>query len=480
MVEARQSNVLQVFPSARWAFGHRILIAVSTEMGLSDPPFPQLAARSRPDTRQGDYVAGVAAALDQAGLDPAKTRTATVFTVRDREDVVGPTQRLMDDTSSRPHPVRNVRIDTTYATGSRFALLRGEVRLDNYRRRDGRGPVDFSGRTRKDQWVPFRLMLPRSASSRPAPVVIYTHGLLGNQDEAAGTESSNAELGLATIAIDWPQHGRRAREDGGDLVTLAAGGSSKLGTLGGMFSQTTIDMTGLYRAIGELQIDVMSPPTPSNPSGAGPDGRSDLRTGSISMRGTSLGGVFGANFAALSPRLDVILFEVAGVGIQHILARGLIWDGFQLVFPRGRSGTEETLLMAALQQVVDPGDGINTADYIRTPRPGQTKKPFMLLTGKGDSIVPNQGSTALARLVDLPLVGPQLFSMPGVRRADRADADGYELRQYRAPAKVKGFPPLGPIPGLPLVGETEAHGAQSRPEAREAERQFLTTFGPTP
>ena len=252
LVGAKQSNVLQVFARSRWPYRHRVLVAVTTKMGAGDPAFPELAAKAEPGTRAAAYVAEVRDAIEDAGLDPADVRTATLFTVRDRDEVVGATQRLLDDTAARPHPARNVRMNWSYAGPYTAGIVTGQLRVDNYRTRDGRGPVDFSGRTRKDQWVPFQLTLPRSAASRPAPVVIYAHGITVQKESDIAVSQMNAKLGLATISIDWPNHGARSREDGGYLLDLLS--PRDLGTLAGLFNQATVDQMGLYEAIGDLQL----------------------------------------------------------------------------------------------------------------------------------------------------------------------------------------------------------------------------------
>lgn len=463
------SHVLQVFPQARWAYGHRILVAVSTGMGEGDPAFPELAAKAEPGTKAAGYVADVEAGLRAAGLDPAATRTATVFTVRDRAEVVDATQRLMDDTSSRPHETRYVRMNWNLATPWTAGIVTGQVRVDNYRTRDGRGPVDFSGATRKDQWLPFQLTLPRSAATRPAPVVIYTHGITIQKESDALVSTMNAQLGLATISIDWPNHGVRSREDGGHILDLLH--ARDLGTMSGLFNQATLDLQGLYEAIGDLRLDVLRRPSWRNWQGRGADGRSDLDTTSISMQGTSLGGVLGGNFAGLSRDLDFIDFHVTGLGLSHIISQSVIWQAFGGVLPKGRNGTEDAVLQAAIQQVADTADGINTIDYVRSPRPGQERKPMYVMTGAGDAIVPNPSSVAVANLVDLPLVGPERYAMPGVRRAATADPDGYELRQYPA------F--LGRTP-IPQLGEGSAHIAFAWPDAFTTQASFIRRFGPRP
>lgn len=468
IVGAKPSNVIQVFPQARWAFGHEIVIAVSTRYGAGDPTFTEMAARVRPGSKAEEYVGLLEDGLREAGIDPATTRTATWFTVRDRAEVVEPTRRLLDDTLGRPHPVRNLRPSFPTAFPSVGAVVTGEVRLDNHRTRGGQGPVDYSGASRKDQWVPFRLTLPRTAGRRPAPVMIFAHGLSSQKESDWYVAELNAQLGYATIAIDWPNHGARAAADGGEIFSILR--PDQLGTLSGLFNQGTIDLAGLYAAIGDLRIDVLRAPTLANWRGRGADGHPDLDTGSISMQGTSLGGVLGANFAALAPKLDAIDFHVAGVGLAHATSQTVLWNVMGAMFPDGTNGTEEAVLMGALQQEVDGADGINTIDLVRRPGPGQARKPMLLVLGDGDAIVPNPVSVAMAQLVDLPLVGPERFAMPGVRRAAEPDPDGYAVQQ---------FPPfVGPLPNLPGLGESTAHGAFLWPSAMHAQASFLRRFGP--
>jgi hypothetical protein len=475
VVGNRPSNVLQVFPRARWPFGHRIVVAVSTAMGASDPAFPELARRADPGTKAADYVADVASALRAAGLDPAEVRTATLFTVRDRDEAIAPTERLLKDTSGRPHPTRDVRLQWNLATPATAGLVTGRVRLDNYRTRDGHGPIDPSGATRKDQWAPFQLTLPRSAGTRPAPVVIYAHGLGMSKETDVLVSTMNARLGLATISIDWPNHGVRSTADGGFIFDLMRPG--ELGTLSGLFNQATIDMMGLYRAIGTLDLDVVRRPTWRNWSGRGADGRPDLDTTSISMQGTSLGGVLGANFAALAPKLDAIDFHVTGVGLSHIVSQSILWPSrFTEAMPAGRTGTEDALMQAAIQQELDPADAINTVDLIRTPRAGQAKKPLLLILGMGDAVVTNPASIAMANLLDLPLNGPERFPMPGVRVTADPDPDGYAMRQY--PPLIGPVPPI--VPGLQTLSGESAHGAFAWPDAFNAQASFLRRFGPRP
>lgn len=467
LLVSKQTNVVQVFPRDRWPFGHRVLVAVTKQLsvpGSTDPDFSALAAGQN-TARGQQYASDVAAAIGQAGLTSANIRSATVFTVRTRADVVDPTQNLLDQTLARAHPVRGVSMSYDLLSASVGGVASGEVRVDNYRKKNGAGDVDFSGATHKDQWIPFRLTIPRSSSSKAAPIVIYGHGLGGSKETDLLVAGSNAARGWATLSIDWPNHGLRSFADGGNILLSLS--PSKLPQHAGMLNQATFDMAGAYKALATslARTDYMRGRWLLNPLGIGADGRPDLDPTRIAVEGTSLGGVLGANFGALAPKLAGIAYSVSGVNISHILSQSILWPlAFGFVLPHEATGTEHAVLLAALQQVIDPADAVNTFDFIRAPRAGQNKKPFLLMLGEGDTVVPNPSSTAMANLAAVPLVGKQRFAMPGIAGANDYLPDGSGVRQY---------PPLtGPIT-IPFITGMTSHAIVLWPEAASDQERFL-------
>lgn len=465
---SKATNTLQVFPQSRWAYGHRILVAVTDRFPIAtptEPSFTELANQEPANERAADYVQEVRDGLSQVGLDESTVRNATLFSVRAREEFLAPLQRLIDDTSSRDHAVRNIRVSWDLLNPDVAGLVTGQVRVDNYRTRVGRGPVDWSGNTRRDEWIPFRLTLPENASRGNAPVVLYMHGIGAAKEMDVVVTQMNAQRGLATLSVDWPNHGARSSGNGGNLLSLLA--PQHLGTLSGMFNQATIDLFGVYKALQTSKIDVMRRASILAPFGQGADGRGDIDGSRISMQGTSLGGVLGLNFAALSPSLKGIIFQVTGAGIGHAVSQTVLWNVFGSIFPKAATGTESTVLQAALQQVLDPADGLNTAEFIRNPRPGQTAKPLLVLVGDGDNVVPSPTSVALANLLDLPLVGTQHYGMPDVRSTADYDEGGYGIRQY---------PPFtGPIT-FPLISGSSSHGIFLQPNAYTAQHGFIQRY----
>lgn len=465
---SKATNTLQVFPQSRWAYGHRILVAVTDDFPIAnptEPPFTQLADQEPANQRAADYVQEVRDGLSQVGLDESSVRNATVFSVRAREEFLDPLTKLTDDTSSRDHAVRNASVSWDLINPDVAGLVTGQIRVDNYRTRNGTGPVDWSGNTRKDEWIPFRLTLPENSSRGNAPVVLYMHGIGAAKEMDVVVTQMNAQRGLATLSVDWPNHGARSGQNGGNLLSLLA--PQHLGTLSGMFNQATIDLFGVYKALQTVKIDVMKPVSLLAPFGQGRDGKSDIDGTKISMQGTSLGGVLGLNFAALSPSLKGIIFHVTGAGIGHAVSQTVLWNVFGSIFPKAATGTESTVLQASLQQVLDPSDGLNTAEFIRNPRPGQSAKPLLVVVGDSDNVVPSPTSVALANLLDLPLVGTQHYAMADVRRTADYDAGGYGIRQY---------PPFtGPIT-FPLISGSSSHGIFLQPNAYTAQHGFIQRY----
>lgn len=467
-----QSHIIQVFPRSRYAYKHRIVIAVTKALsapGDATPDFDQMAAAQTPGSPEDTYVDGVATALGAAGIPTASVRSATLFTVRDRDEVVGPEQMLFDRTLSSDHPVRNLFMTPDLLNPWIAGVVTGELRTTNYRRKNGTTNVDYSGATSKQQWIPFRLTLPRSAGKSKAALAIYGHGLTALKETDLLVSSTNAQLGLATISIDYPNHGARILIDGGYAITNVT--PSKIPHQLGMLNQATFDTAALYKAIKSslAGVDYLRKPSLLNPLGFGGDGKPDLDPAHISAQGTSLGGVLGSNFGALAPSLDGAVYHVTGSGITHILSDSILWPGlFSNLIPYGATGAESITLLTAIQQDMDRADAINTFDFFRHPRPGQTKKPLMLIVGRSDSLIPAYATTATANIVDLPVVGTQLFAVPGARTTADYDADGYGIRQYE--------PWTGPVNLGPYLSGSTGHVAFARPEAIADQQAFLKRF----
>ncbi|MDX1587311.1 MAG: hypothetical protein R3296_00100 [Oleiphilaceae bacterium] len=461
------AEVLEVHPRSRWHYGHRILVVVKQgllEQGSDQPGFSDRLA----GLPANDYLSDMQQQMQQLGINPRQVHSATLFTVRDRQEVSGPMEALVDRTWNSPRGLRNMEVEYLPLNTHQFARVTGEFRVDNYRRQQGTGMVDFDA-SPGEQWAGFRLTLPRAARDGAAPVVFYIHGLGANMSSDSLVTGMNAELGVATFSVNFPNHGERAEADGGGVFDNLS--VDRLPVQVGMITQAPIDFAAAQRTLQtELAtLDLAGPTSWRHWWGQYADGVPDLDTRRVMIQGTSLGGVLGSTYGALAPELDGAIYQVTGNGIISILSESTLWDSaFSGLMPEAANGAEALLLRGAVQQLLDHGDGINYVDRMRHPQPGRNVRPTLVLAGAGDRIVPNNSSIATALLADLPIVGEKLFPMPGVRESSDFDPEGFGMIHY---------PPLvmDSLFGEDLSGAS-AHGVFVRQSASDDQQDWMERF----
>ena len=155
---------------------------------------------------------------------------------------------------------------------------------------------------------------------------------------------------------------------------------------------------------------------------------------------------------------------MTGVGITSILSNSTLWMPlFSRLEPRKADGAEALLLRAAIQHEIDYGDSINFVHFLRQPPAGINVKPTAITIVKGDRIVTNESSIALAEIAQLPLVGTELFPMPGTSRAPDY-VNGYGIRQ------------ITPLPYA--IGSLGPHGAFIKASVSRDQATWLQTVRP--
>lgn len=422
---------LEIYPRTRWPFGETTLVVVTKELSvdMAAGDFEDALGNAQPGTPEAGYLNELAGHIQQSGIALSDVRSATLFTTRTRGEVVDPIRTLVDRAYDTPQQVRNLDVQYKYLNSDTHALVTGELQLMNYRLKGGEGAVDFDA-SPATQWTTFRLTLPSAAKKGQVPVALYAHGLGGSKSMDSLVTSMNADLGMATLSIDFPNHGDRAERDGGGVFENLT--TTRITTQIGMVNQNAIDFAAAHSAlINSLsELDIARPASFFNWWGIGSDGVPDLDTSRVMMQGTSLGGVLGMAYASLSPDLDAGLFQVTGSGITSILADSILWDSqFSGLVPPAANGAEALLMKTAIQHALDHGDPINYVDLIRYPESPREERPTLILAGAGDAVVNNDATIATANLLDLPLVGQKLFDMPGIEQADDYE-EGFGVRHY--------------------------------------------------
>ena len=444
-------TVVMAWPRLRWEYGHTYVARLTrVRGGIGDPsPAPAMGdAGIHPGT---DYASALRKGLQQVdpGAVPALL-SATRFTVGSRDNAIGDLVRMADSTRRADHPVRNLRVQSPLLVQHAAAVVRGELRISDFRDADGVARADNGA---KETWIPFLLVLPEHpASPRGAPVAVYGHGLTINKESMLLVAAPNAAKGVATIGIDVPNHGERQFTDGGYLFDLTTPG--RLGRLVNMPVQGIVDHVALVSAIvHHLGTVDLSPWRPEGPDG---DGVADLDTSTILYEGTSMGSVLGAAEVALNPEIDAAYLQVGGTGVADIIMHSLLWVLFSGVVPWNASAGDGAALMGAASMLMDRSDNVHLLDGLR-----QSGPPVFLQVGVGDNVVPNFSSERLVHLLDLPRVGRRLTDISARSAGDSIPADG------------RGFAEVWPVNSAPDNQGFVAHVSFTEPRAAKWFDQWL-------
>ncbi|MCZ7527283.1 MAG: hypothetical protein M5U14_13425 [Acidimicrobiia bacterium] len=447
----RGGHVVVAWPRTRFEFGHRYVAALTDRLvplgGGAYRPSPGFAEAIRGGLSPLGLRYGLLRLyLAWRGIRAADLVSATYFTVRSEADATDPLRSMAATAYARPHPVRDVRaLPNLFGIfgASVSTIVVGEVQVTDFR--DARGEIHHrAGDQGTPRWLDFLLTVPRSAAHRPAPVAVYGHGITMVKETMIVVTEANAARGVATIAIDQPNHGSRAASEGGLIQELAR--PEHVGRLQSIIIQSSIDQVSVLRAVETslADLDVVNP----RPWSVGvPDGRADLDPGRVLYEGTSMGGVLGSAFTAVAPTVEGSAFQVTGAGIMNILTHSRVWEdlapgvGFRDAVPQTANGAEALALVAGLQFAIDGGDGLTVAHRYRRPYPATGAKSVLVLYGVGDGVVFNPSSEALAAVAGLPLLERSVYPIPGLPVVPELPADGSAVYQI----DTSGIPgPLRP------------------------------------
>jgi len=202
--------------------------------------------------------------------------------------------------------------------------------------------------------VPALFMIPKAGGK--VPCIIFLHGYGGSKEDALPLVDIAAIEGYAFISIDAEYHGER-KEGGRALYS-----TDIEDTIRG-FVQTVID---LKRAVDYLET------------------RSEIDTGRIGYIGGSMGGIIGAIFIGVEPRIKAAALVVAG-GNMSLMVRE---SEHPAIPPIRRYLEERGITYEELQKMLDPIDPLNFIGRF-SPR------PVVFHLGRYDRIVPAEAGRQL-------------------------------------------------------------------------------------
>jgi cephalosporin-C deacetylase-like acetyl esterase len=202
--------------------------------------------------------------------------------------------------------------------------------------------------------IPALFMIPKAEGR--CPCIVFLHGYGGSKEDSLSLIDVAAAEGYAFIAIDAEYHGER-REEGRTLYS-----TDIEDTVRG-FIQTVLD---LRRAVDYLET------------------RPEIDAGRIGYVGGSMGGIIGAIFIGVEPRIKAAALIVAG-GNMSLMVRE---SEHPAIPPIRRYLEEQGITYDELQRMLDPIDPLNFIGRF-SPR------PVVFHLGSYDRIVPAEASRQL-------------------------------------------------------------------------------------
>lgn len=437
-----KDRIVVGFPRDRFRYGGRYVAVLTDQLrgpqGAAIRPGPGLdpfTTASAEDRQAASRLRSqIATALPD--LPQASVIAATSFVVRSEENVTGDIDRMAAMVRADEHPIKDIWVGASWVPGAP-QVVTGKVRVTDFRDENGVIPRG-DAITPRHHWIDFMMLLPEFPAGRDgAPVAIYGHGLAVQRETLLTVATKNSLRGIATVAIDIPNHGSRWWAEGGYLTELAT--PHRFGRMASMPLQGILDNLSLLQAVktsfGSLDLH----PVRNWWFNAWGDGKADLDTRHVIYQGTSMGGFLGASFVALAPELDGAFVHVGGTGIVDTLFHSLLWPVFYGIAPWGSTAGDAHALLGAAGMMLDRADNVYLIERIR-----RNRTPFYLVYGDQDGIVPNTSSMRMVRLMGLPLLAPTYHDAPDIAVVDQWPADGFGASQFDTwEAALRGGGPIG-------------------------------------
>ncbi len=280
--------------------------------------------------------------------------------------------------------------------------LHGIFHAPEFRNADGNFERDGDGafKTFASEDIPFLLMVP--AGDGPFPVVIAQHGMQGDEGSMCDVGRELVRRDIAVLSFLWPEHGGLDQRGNGSTDFLDVLNPLRIAY---NFMQSATEVASAIILLDQLNADMAA----LRPEG---EGLPPLDTSRIGYVGMSLGAIVGLLYLPFSDRIDLMVSNVGGVGMSHLVEQFL-----QVYFPGLYTGAAVANLT---DHIVAMGDGVSNAGRIFAEPVEWATGPKYLLAQEviGDEVVSNASTEVLARVAGLKLINPVAVPMEGVDAAD--------------------------------------------------------------
>jgi len=345
----------------------------------------------------------VLAFVNDMGVETDNILSMTYFTVRSESEVTTPVTLMIQKALSQTGYVNNLhKVSALDKTEDGLMTINGDLSLVNFRQTDGGiyPPFDARPDATLDR-TDFNLMLPAVTPDESVPITLWGHGLANFKDYRHSDYRRADRLGIATVVIDHPNHGKRVTADPevSPPIAVTVRSPTKMMHLLGMFVQTVIDHAVVARMAHDLLPAELAEFKESNPEVP------SLDVTRMYYQGLSLGGMVGSTIGATAPYLEGAYLVNGASSLMQLFSESAMWDGnTSMVIPPNATGAEATLALAMMQHYIDIADGSNFAHWYQQPPPGKDPKKLGMIYAIGDGSVVNDVSLALAEIADLSLL----------------------------------------------------------------------------
>ncbi len=316
------------------------------------------------------------------------------------------------------------------------------------------------------------------------PVVIFGHGLTRSSSDLYAIGSQLAAAGMASVAIDWVDHGSRAVQVS-DSAAIGCDGTPAPSAAPQCFAPiVSADLAATRDNLRESALDALGLVDALGACGINDCGPLKVDGDRIGYMGQSLGSIIGANVVAMSSRIQAAVLNVGGVGLLDIventasagircplvdaLINAGVIDGVPLTPPPTPSDatclTDSWKAQPSYRQfasiarwVLDPADGANYVARLAS-------RSVLVQEVIDDAVVPNIATANLAKLDGLTAAAADVATAP-VKPLTMITSNPTQPKwvQYSTLPAGSGFP-----------GNTYEHGSLLAPAGTGADGALAT------
>lgn len=469
--EDRRLLILQ--PVTPMQYGHRYAVGLRglvDEAGVAIEPSPAFVALRDGGTVDDDTIATddiegrrdvydtvVFPALEAAGWSRGETQLAWDFVVGSEEGITGRARWLRDDALDRvadgpTYEITSVEEFSAEENEHTARRVHGKMTVPLYTTEDYPGAfltrdADGMPYANGETEVGFTIIVPRTLveDPRPARIVQYGHGLLGDRGEVEGGYLAEMadRYGYILFATDW------TGMKGEDIISITAMIATDLGDFAFLPERS---MQGFVEFLCMMRL--MSGPMVNDEALMATDPDSGEPVALIdpdrrSYYGNSQGGILGGSYIALSPDIERATLGVAGMPYALLLMRSHDFEDFLTMFRTMYPDPAHVMLwLGYMQTLWDQGEpagyglSVNQSPLADTPA-----KDVLIQVAVGDVQVTTLGAHIMARAYGAKLIDEPVRPVWGLETVPSGWAgSGLVEFDYGLEEPFENIPPTGEDP----------------------------------